>query len=211
MIRNHDELADFYTVDWGNALNASTGAIQGIRRQGVILQAGSIVPRKWFDLVPSGTLDYVVNQLKVMTPYEPQPIDELIIYTCYPALKPPIRFANSHHGKTKWYRVTRFVPYGITALRTVEGICDVGDTAFAGDIIPSQWLSALSQDHIQRLMATGLEGDGWFLTLTASQMMMYRRRVRYPMISEMRPLPAMLTALYEQYPATNPNNDTKET
>lgn len=205
----HDQLARFYVVAWGKAISAGTDT-EGIRKEGKRLFAGAMIPAEWVQDVPDTHLPILFDSeaqggMALFDAYEPDTEDELILYTVFPAIKPPVRFKQLYDGSTKWFRVTRDVPYGIAALRSVDGICKAGDIAYEGDIIPIQWLSALPYDAIRRLSDTGLRSLQWAQGLNNEQVKILKGMAKYPVIVTYRPTSHELETLYEQYPGTHPD------
>ena len=199
----HSGLSEWYTVSWGNSINSSLGSIDGIRNDNTILTAGDIVPRDWFNLVPANRLALVIDDMNAFDTYEIDADEESLLYTVYPAKKPEVNFAAKHRlRRSQWFRVSSTCPVGIMALRTVDGVCKVGDVAMAGDIIPSQWLSGLDMDAINRLCNSGLRSHKWELSLTSEQQKMLNDARDKPLLIRFNPPPSHLKGLYAKYPGT---------
>ena len=203
----HSKLASWYTVAWDKAISAGT-TIEGIRKQGKKMFTGMMLPGNWLDDVPPGRLFMLMDksQLGLFDEYEPTPSEELILYTAYPARKPGKRFKSQDEGKTRWYRVTGDAPFGVAALRSVDGVCTAGDVAHEGDIIPRSWMSALSLSEIDHLKRDGLRPAGYHESLNPERRVMFTRMPQFPLIVEVRPGHHELDDLYEKYPGLNPDN-----
>lgn len=202
----YEQLEQWYCVAWNKSISAGT-SIDGIRIAGQVLHTGAMLPREWLQDVPNSRLKMLFDKRQhgLFDAYEPSADDELILYSAYPALKPSIRFKNQFEGKAQWYQVTKNAPFGIAALRTVDGVCKVGDVAKAGDIIPSQWLSALDYGQIRRLCTEGLRSRHFVKTLPQEQAKLLNQSMTFPLLRHYKPTALMLEALHEQYAGTHPN------
>jgi hypothetical protein len=188
-----------------DTLSAST-EIEGVRKiKTLSALKGSVVPYEYFGNVPPDRFANLLGRGDIV-PYEPKNEEIEILYTCYPAVIPKAAKFKTHvdgimsYGRA-WYRVDESVPYGLAALVDIQGVCKVGDVAFAGDIVPSKFFAGLTMEQFQRLETCGLITDKYIESLAPD----VRARQKYHgFVYRYAPDKYELQGLYERFPATNP-------
>lgn len=189
---------------------SADSSIEGIRHRGNQLYPCSIVPGDYFRDVTSQYEALIFSAPpaghQVALPYEPEQDEFALLYTVYPATIPDTEISPITEGKPirpRWYRVsnTHFVPTGLQALVTVEGVCQRGDVANRGDIVPMQWFAGLSMAQLERLTQTGVTSLKQWNSYGSNK---HKIRV-VPLLETYAPDPLELESLYAQYPGAHPD------
>lgn len=193
--------------------------MDGIYEAGRILPVGSIVPLEWKGRRLIQDLYLPANFLE---PYTPGDDDWPILYMLWPSVKPDSYTAkqvdNPRIGKQGtwahgWYEICKpdakrnmsSVPYGVTALLDVEGICTAGDTALVGDIVPAAFFAGLSAAQFDRLETIGLCSEAWLNQFPLEQHPDYYRHLARPVIRRVGVNATQKAELLKKYPALDPH------
>lgn len=186
---------------------------------GRVLPVGSIIPSAWFSQKRLNIIHSWYIPKGYIQEYVPTDDEYPMLYMFYKGARPqgvkfPFvdnpRIGTPDNWANVWYEVIGLnprnrlcsVPYGISALVDIEGICNAGDTAFIGDIIPAPFLAGISESIFNRLENVGLCATSW-LTNYARQAE-YLTHLARPAIRRANLDPFQKELLYEKYPAMRP-------
>jgi hypothetical protein len=197
-----------------------TRDIEGMYTKGRILPIGSIVPQEWKGRQAIQDLYLPANYLEA---YEPDESDWNILYMLWSGVRPNdfkaqwvensrIKGANGQWA-AGWYQIQApderrsmsSVPYGVSALMDVDGVCKAGDVAMAGDIVPAAFFAGLSYEQFDRLETIGLCSPSWLNNHPARARGDYLRHFARPVMQRVAVDPQRREMLYKKYPALNPN------
>lgn len=202
----------WYVVTHNRPINSSLGAIDGVRMADKKAFPGTIIPGLWFDMVNDSDFENLFIQgHNAITPYSPSADELPLLYTLFPATRPNRGLKAVERGglalKNKWYRVSEHVAmlYGVAALVKVEGVCDAGDVAMAGDIIPAAFFAGLSIEQINVLERDTVYSKEW-LDSQSREFRARFMRAKKPQIMRVAPSPMELINLYKRYPGANPES-----
>jgi hypothetical protein len=193
--------------------------IDGMYEAGRILPVGSIVPLEWKGRQLINDLYVPANYLESYTPTDE---DMPLLYMLWPSIRPRSYTAElvdnprvGRHGAWAhgWYEICKpderrnmsSVPYGIAALMDIEGVCKAGDVALAGDIVPAAFFAGLSAVQVDRLETIGLCSETWLSRYPVKERPNYLRYYARAAIRRVGVTAEQKAALYERYPALNPN------
>jgi hypothetical protein len=211
-------MSDWYTIEPICVHGMQdTSDMDGLYISRRILPIGSIVPLEWKGRQRVNDLYLPATML---ADYTPVAEDMALLYMLWPAIRPLSYKAewqeNSRIGTagawaSGWYQIkepdTRrymtSVPYGVSALMDIEGICKAGDIAMAGDIVPAPFFAGLSIAQFDRLETIGLCSTSW-LANYAKGVWDYHRNYARPTIARVGVSASEKAALLEKYPAMNP-------
>lgn len=178
--------AKWYKVTQGakHGLRAST-TIEGIRVIESVAWTGWVIPGRYFDDLSDSQLGLIVNMPPngrgAAVPYDPETDEYLVLYTIFPAMLPSSRTIEiaQDYGK-RFVRVRPNAFNGLLALCDVPGVCEAGQVAEIGEVIPMKWFSGLDQQQFAKL-------------------------VELDLVEPYTPDPMERDVLYEQYPGANPD------
>lgn len=191
----------------------------GVYEKGRILPTGSIVPLEWKGRQAINDLYLPAHYLEE---YNPSAEDMALLYMLWPAVRPasfPIalvdnpRIGTSEKWAGGWYQVQAphiksrlcSVPYGLAALMDIEGVCQAGDIALVGDIVPAPFFAGLNLAQFERLETMGLTSVQWLNRFPLDNRADYLRKIARPAIARVAIATHEKEALYQKFPAMNPN------
>lgn len=194
------------------------GTIEGMYIDRRILPIGSMVPLEWKGRQRIRDIYLPAHQLME---YEPEEEDWAILYMLWPAVRPDnsvfLSVSNNRIGTegawaSGWYRILepdpakRFssVPWGVSALCNIEGICQAGQLAMVGDIVPAAFFSGLSPEQFDRLETIGLCSAKWLATYEQHYRAEYLRKLATPVMERIGVSLQEREVLYAKFPAMRP-------
>lgn len=194
--------------------------IPDVYEAGRILPPGSIVPESWKGARAVQDLYMPKNYL---VPYEPTEADYPLLYMIWPNERPRAYkvadVENPAISDNAWFEVLApdakrnmsGIPYGLSALRDVAGVCKAGQMATVGGIVPSAFFTGLNIFQLEQIQQTGVISNDWLDGYRHEQKVEYLRFLARPLIRRAYPTKTEKQALYEKFPAMNPANVTNVT
>jgi hypothetical protein len=194
-------------------------SIEGMYEVRRILPVGTIIPAIW---KYSHDIENLYLPANYLAETEPSEKDYALLYMLWPQTRPnrlAIPFVeNPYIGNPEtwvnvWYEIQGMnhkrlssVPYGVSALMDIEGVCKAGQVAKTGDIVPAAFFAGLSTEQFEQFLRMGIVSQSWLSNYPAHYRAEYMQVFARPVMARAALSPYQKEALYEQFSAMAPTN-----
>lgn len=179
-----------------------------------ILPVGTIIPEIWKGRHDIENLYLPKNYL---VEWEPDESDFALLYMLWPQVRPAgmrVPLVENHYigsagsWVAAWYQIAHpkrnglsSIPYGVSALMDIEGICYAGQTALVGDIVPAAFFAGLNNEQFDRLLRMGAVSLKWLAGCPEEYRAQYPKYLGSPTIERAVLSPFERDELLKTFPA----------
>lgn len=188
-------------------------SIPNVFIEGRILPVGTIIPDSFKGISDIENLYIPKGQLIEAYPTE---YDLALLYMLWPHCKPKTYKAVfwpeiTVARENDWYQIEApdkrglsSIPYAVSALADVNGICSVGDIAKVGDIVPASFFTGLSDAQFMQFERMGAVNLEWLNAYQPAQRAEYMRILAKPVMRRIAVDRYQKESLFQKFPAMSP-------